>query len=269
MIHADSNIRVAPVRTTGPPPTALLPVVTLVLWLGCLAVGIGGLVLRYPRALPPDHEPPPAIAGVLNVDVTEHLAQPEARSPAPPPAALPPEALPPLQPPSPPQEVAAPAAPPLTAVAAPSPAIAFAVPVEGPTRVVDARQAGPPPPRAAPPAAATAPSPQSAVPPVAARASPGAATDAPPQLLAEDGEGRQPAPEYPREAKLARQQGTVVLRVTLGRGGRVVNVDLGTPSSSALLNQAAARTVREKWGPFPKHSPGIYEVIVEFKLNER
>jgi protein TonB len=82
-----------------------------------------------------------------------------------------------------------------------------------------------------------------------------------------EGEGNQPPPEYPSEAALARQQGTVTLRFNVDETGRVTQVDTIAPCRFPLLNRAAARTVRERWH-FPPGQPRVYEVPIEFQINE-
>ena len=249
---------------TGGAPS-LAPVITLVVWVVCLGTGVLGLVLPYPpvrlfmewRELPPtqlvEAQLPPAMPTPAPSPIT---ALPP---PAPGPSAEPPPALAPA-----PLAAAQNDLPALTAVAPPGPAISFAMPVTGLTRVVDAVHAGasrqvpsgpsstgrgsgggiaPPPP---PAPAATAP--------VVAR------------LTLGEGEGRQPPPAYPREAILARQQGTVQLRFTVDETGTVQSVEIIVPSRWPLLNQAATRAIRDTWhfNPGPRR---VYEVPIEFQLN--
>ena len=168
-----------------------------------------------------------------------------------------------------PPPLAIPDSPAPVAVAAPGRALAFAVPVEGYTRLVDVSQAthgrpvriattttgtgnasiaAPPPPRIAPPVIAAT------VPVVR-------------HLTLGEGEGRQPAPEYPREAIMARQEGTVTLRFSVDETGRVTNVETASPCRWPLLNQAAVRTVRERWH-FSPGPPRTYEVPIEFQFEK-
>jgi protein TonB len=151
--------------------------------------------------------------------------------------------------------VAVPSAPPLTAVATPSPEIAFALPTQGPMRVVEASKAVP-----MPPADTTAVQPTDTAP------APGPA--AVKTLTYGQGEGRQPAPEYPREAVIGREQGTVVVHFTVDENGRVVKAEAAKSCPWPLLNQAAVRAVRETWrfGAGPVRS---YEVSIQFQLTER
>ena len=96
---------------------ALAPILTLVLWVGCLLVGGLGFVLPYSRPQPP----PPATtiqAELLKVDLSsDPPPAPAAALPTPPESAEPPPLFAPP---------ALPQAPQLVAVALPSPAVAFA-----------------------------------------------------------------------------------------------------------------------------------------------
>jgi protein TonB len=83
------------------------------------------------------------------------------------------------------------------------------------------------------------------------------------------GEGDKPAPEYPREAKIARQQGTVVVRFTVDADGHVVNAEAFSPSPYPLLNQAAVRAVRETWDHFPAGKVRVYDVSFQFELHQK
>lgn len=212
----------------------LLPIVTLVLWLVCLAVGGMGLSLRYPRPHPPAKEPEPVQAEIVNVELTSAQPPPDA---APPPLDL-------TQPPPPPDAVVTPQSPPLVAVSAPNPEIAFALPVEGPARQVPAKQAS--------------------------HARPVQTTTAQPavqQLTFGKGEGNQPAPAYPRESIDARQEGSVLIRFSVGGDGRVVAAEVITPCPWPLLNQSALHAVRDSWS----FAPGplrLYQVTVRFQLGK-
>src|SRR5947209_5449333 len=95
-------------------------VLTLVLWITCAFIGALGFALPYARPLPPAPPPEPFVSEQLQVELTKDpLPQSDAAQP-------PPDDLTPPQP---------------VAVAQPSPAIAFALPVEGPTRIVEASRA--------------------------------------------------------------------------------------------------------------------------------
>ncbi len=187
------------------------------------------------------------VAQFLRVELTDE--------PLPSPSATPSQAY---ESPTPPPPLAkpltAPAVPPLVAVAGPAPHIAFALPVEGPVRVVDAAEAS---------------FARQAVVEATNAAPTGVAVASPPvqTLSYGQGEGRQPAPEYPRQAVRERQEGTVVVRLSVGEEGRVVAAEAVTPSPWPLLNQSAVRTVRERW----RFRPGpmrVYDVPIRFELTK-
>jgi protein TonB len=133
-------------------------------------------------------------------------------------------------------------------VAEATPAIAFPLPVEGPVRIVEANQAG-----HAPPAAPAAPTPAPATPVQ--------------PITYGQGEGKQPAPEYPRQAVREGQEGVVTVRFTVGGDGRVLAAEAVSPAPWPLLNEAALRAVRERW----RFRPGplrLYEVAIRFELKK-
>jgi protein TonB len=197
----------------------LLTAFTLVLWVSCLAVGGTGLLVQHFESHKPSTRPATPME-VLNVEINN--------DPPPPPDTGPPiladESPPTLEP------DASPPPPPLPVVAAPSPAIAFELPIEGPTRVVEATKAIPVRPVEQPAAPVQTP----AVVPVQ-------------RLILGQGEGRQPPPEYPREALLAHEQGNVTVLIDVGESGQVESVEISTPCRWPILNQAALRIVRDKW----------------------
>jgi TonB family protein len=236
----------------------MIPIVTLAAWLLTLAVGIAGGLIAYPEPPQPAAKPLPPTQ-LVDVDVTH---QPPPQKPEAPPSVAAP--VPSLTAPPAIPAVAAPAAPPL-AVAQPAPSLAFALPVEGFTRIVDADQAA----HARPVQAGTGTSGSSSATSRPAPVAPASAAVSPPvtHLTLGEGEGNQPVPEYPREAVIARQQGNVGLRFTVDEAGRVTAVEVAAPSRFSLLNQAAVRTVKERW----RFAPGkvrSYEVTIQFQLNE-
>jgi TonB family protein len=79
------------------------------------------------------------------------------------------------------------------------------------------------------------------------------------------GEGRQPAPEYPRRAMQEGQEGLVGVRFTVGENGRVLTAEPIAPAPWPLLNEAALRAVRERWR-FRPGPPRSYEVAIRFEL---
>lgn len=223
-------------------PALVLPVLTLVIWLGGLSVGVAGFVLPWLRPLPPEKASPPVPVPFVKVELTGEPPPPATVPPAttvpqPPPLARPPE-LP---------------SPPPLAVAAPSPAIVFAVPVPAPARVVPAPEAAFRTVESTPVVEPSAP----VVPPAPA-----------PQILTfGQGEGRQPLPEYPREARRAGQQGTVTLRMTADEAGRVLAAEVHASSDWPLLDLAALRAAKSRWR-FSPGPPRAYEVAIHFQLSK-
>lgn len=237
---------------------ALTPILTLVLWLGCLLVGGLGFVLPYTRPKPP----PTATtiqAELLKVDLTsEPPTAPAAVLPAPPESAEPPPLFTPATPPQAPQ---------LVAVAQPSPAVAFALPVEAPARIVEVKQAAFVRPAPAPAPKPAPPGPPG--PPASSNQPTGNAPAAPAvqTLTYGQGEGRQPAPRYPETARRAGQEGTVIIRLSVGTDGRVLAAEPSAPSPWSALNREAVRVVREQW----QFQPGpvrLFEVAIRFELKK-
>lgn len=217
--------------------TSLLQVTTLVLWSGCAIGGLLGLWLHYAAPALPRPAPEPVVVEKLQVDLA-------------PPAVLPVDAAtaPASDLPPPPAALASAPVPAAIPVAAPSPTIAFAVPVEGPVRIVAAHQAAAT--RATAPAHATG----------SGSAAPSVQT-----LVFGQGEGRQPAPDYPARAMAQGQEGTVVVRLLVGANGRVEQAEAAQPSAWPLLNDAAVRTVRAYWR-FARGPVRAYEVAIHFRL---
>jgi protein TonB len=204
-----------------------IPIVTLIGWGLCLVVGFLGFVLPYSRPRPAVKPPEPLVVQTLQVELEKK----------PPPSEL--EPLPNDSAPSTADEMP----PPPIAVAKYSPAIAFAVPVTGPTRVVPFNQA-----------TYVRPEPQPRAPVVQ-------------KLEFGQGEGKQIAPEYPRRALKERQEGSVVIRFVVGENGQVSSAEATQPCPWPLLNESALRTVREQWH-FPPGNLRIYEIIIRFQLTE-
>jgi len=244
------------------PKSPLLPIATCVAWLVCAAAALLGVVLAYPRPHAPAEADAYQPTQIVDARLAPQPPPPPVPVPLPPPDPGTPSSDPPTAAPAPPPVAPQPA---LVAVAPPSPAISFALPTEGLTRVVDVAHAdftrsvptatGPAGTGHGPPAAPAPPPP-----PIPAASAPAIT-----HLTIGQGEGRQPLPQYPREAVLAGQEGTVGLRFTVGEDGRVQSVEVVSPSRWPLLNQAASRAVRETW----RFTPGprrIYEVPIEFQL---
>jgi protein TonB len=238
--------------------------VTLVLWVGCLLVGVLGLTAGRTQVRANPANSAPVEVRVVNVD----LAAPAPPIPAPEgsesPAAKESETTPAA---GAMREAAVPALP---AVALPGPAIAFAVPVEGPVRIVATQAAVPVArvPAAANSGDAAGTGSVAVGRRAAATATPVAVPVPPPvtRLIVGEGEGDQPRPEYPREAVLGRQEGTVVVRFGVGADGRVSWAQAIDRCPWPLLNQSALRTIRETWR-FPAGLPRVYEVPIQFQLH--
>jgi TonB family protein len=213
-------------------------VFTLVLWLVCLAIGALGFVLQYERPQPSAPPEPPILAPQLEVELTRDLMPPPEVD------ALPADSL---VPPPPPDALTPPAIIQPIRIAEPSPAMAFPLPVEGATRVVDFDRA-----ESSRPVVTNTP-PSTVAPPAAQ------------SLIFGEGEGRQRAPDYPGGARRQGQEGTVLVRLTVGENGRVLTAEVVLPSPWPLLNEAALRAVREKWR-FRRGPVRIYEVAIRFEI---
>ena len=207
--------------------TSLVPVLTFVTWTVCLVVGLLGFLLPYSRPHRVVKPPEPVKMeklfmqlGKQTITPTENERQPANGGPS---AGLPTDEM----------------APPAIPVAEPSPAIAFAVPVEGATRVVPFDQA--------------------------AYARPAKPSSVVQQLTFGVGEGEQASPEYPRQALEQHQEGTVVVRLVVGVSGQVSSAEAFQPCPWPLLNEAAVRTVRQQW----RFAPGgvrTYDVAIRFQI---
>ncbi|HOB99069.1 MAG TPA: energy transducer TonB [Verrucomicrobiota bacterium] len=233
-------------------------VFALVLWVGCLVIGLLGLTLAYQR-------PRPAVRASAPIPMVEMIEVEVANLPLSLPAPsqgraaaampTPPARSTPAPPPS-PAPIEIPPAPPFLAVdtaplaapsRAPAPAVAFPVPIETPDR-----SASPTPAAHSGSATSTA----AFAPPFAVHS-----------LTVGRAEGRQPAPEYPPAAMRGGQEGTVRIGFGVGAHGRVVDAAVVAPSPWPLLNQAALRTVRDRWR---FHPGGVrrFEVSIHFRLEK-
>ena len=231
-------------------------VLTAVLWLGCVGVGALGFALPYARPRPAALVPPPVQAELIKVELTRSAASPPAN------IALP---LPnPTQPPPLSAPTTPPQAPQLLAVAMPSPAVAFALPIEVPARIVELKQAAfvRPAPQPAPVEPSTAPTTGAGKPSAGIAPAPAVQT-----LTFGKGEGTQPEPRYPDTARRAGQEGTVVIRFTVGADGRVLAAEPSAPSPWGALNREALRVVREQWR-FKPGLPRLCEVAIRFELKK-
>jgi len=173
---------------------------------------------------------------------------------------LTPEALPPPELPAPAVELSSPppppeaftplAAPPPLAVAQPSPAIAFPVHVKAPATVTETKLA-----RYTPPVVTNTP----VVKPTEA--------PQPQRLVFGEGDGKQPAPEYPRTALRQGHEGNVVVRIHVGEDGSVLAAQLVSPSPWPLLNDAALKVVRQRWH-FRAGPPRTYDAPIRFEITK-
>jgi protein TonB len=211
-------------------------VATLVLWTCCASVGVAGSLLAYARPSAPRQEPPALQAEPLAVALT-HQPVEEPASPSSDFSGAPDAGSQPATVPSP------------VPVAEPGPGVAFAIPTAGPVRVVSfseashRRRGG-------------------AVAETAQRGGVGAQT-----LVFGQGDGRQPAPAYPPRASRQGQEGVVGVRLTVDSAGRVIAAEAAQPCVWPLLNEAAVRTVQERW----RFRPGpvrVFDVAIRFRLKK-
>jgi len=212
----------------------LLPIATMVLWCGCLAVGLVGIVLSGHRSKGPA---PPVLVEteLLNAEAggPQAAVAAAARNPPPESAATPPD---------------------VPALAMP----AFVQPQEQPKEKPMPRQVV----AASKPAMAAAATKPAAA-PVANRGAPGMT-----YLTYGEGEGDQPAPEEPEEAVLDGEDGTVVVRMTVDEDGRVIEAHAVSTCRWPLLNSAAVHAIRSTWR-FRSGPVRIYEVAIEFVINRQ
>jgi protein TonB len=231
---------------------SLLSIYTLVLWTVCAGVSVLGLIIPYAH---PQKRPklPVVQAELINVKLTPNPVRdsepelpPRQQEILPAPPVLPNTAVPP--------EMAR------VLVTEASPKLAFPLPVEEPSRVVRHAEAIP--------VRGVAQAEANVVKQSSRLASSAASSTAQPQRLTfGQGEGNQPAPEYPRRAVVAGEEGTTVVRFTVGENGRVLAAEASAPSPWPLLNEAAVRVVRDRW----RFRPGpmrLYEVAIRFQLQK-
>jgi TonB family protein len=216
----------------------LVGALTLALWSVGVSLGVLGFFVHYPRP----HRVAPQEEAVTGRQLQVELdSQPEPLPAAE--LALPdPTGLPP-----PPDEMPMPQVTQPIPVARPDPKIAFAVPVQAPTRVVEAARAA------------------HSLPATNQPRSGSASVPSPTQLVFGEGEGKQPAPDYPRQAMRLGQEGTVVVQLNVEDSGRVLSAMAEIPSPWPLLNEAALRVVREKWR-FPPGPARTYQVAIRFEI---
>jgi len=184
---------------------------------------------------------------------------PETPPAPPPPVVTPPEPIPPTPPPPPVAELPPPPpAPPIMPVQAPPPP-----PIEPlvPQPVIPDPVASAPAPVAIPVPVPVHHKPtKPKVVPVAV-AQPPAENNGEPEYLAN------PHPDYPYSARLRRQQGTVLLLVTLDDSGNPTSVAVEQSSGVGELDQAARKKVLADWR-FKAGQGNQVHVPVEFHLDE-
>ena len=225
---------------------SLIGIWTLVVWLLCCGVGVLGWVLPYERPRPPAVPLEAVVVGPLTVELADTPSVPETPTRVLPATVHPPPA---------PEPVTLPSVPRLIPVDAPGPAILFPTPAR-----LDFPARPPSPPEIAGQGAVATKAESSAASPE----SPGVAAT-PETLVFGQGPGKQPAPDYPRQAVRQGQEGIVLVRLSVNRQGGVDSAYAVTPSAWPLLNQAAVRTVRERWR-FPAGPPRLYDVVIRFQL---
>lgn len=245
-----------PERTRPGDGVSTVTVLTAVMWLGCLGVGAVGFLLPYARPHPPAPAAPAVQAELIKVELNQ--------SPAPAPTPVQPPPPDPTQPPPLFTQITPPQAPQFVAVALPSPAVAFALPVEAPARIVEMKQAAFVRPASQPVPVAPSIAPGTSSGPPTTSTAPAPAVQ---KLTFGDGEGNQPDPGYPAAARRAGQEGTVVIRFSVDAEGRVLAAEPSSPSPWGALNREALRVVREQW----RFKPGpvrLYEVAIRFQLTK-
>lgn len=210
----------------------MLTVFTAVVWLVFGAAGVAGLKLQYQMLQTAPKARPPVTVERLNLHVvkTESAGSPRMQV-TPRPQVPEPAAL------------AAPQLPSLLPVADPKLSIPFPLAVEGPSKIVEAAKAAPTSPVAATPSTVQ-------------------------HLTFGEGEGDQPAPEYPREAKIGHEEGNVTVQMTIDEGGNVTDAQVTSACPWPILNQAALRAVRDTWH-FEKGPVRYRDVEFVFELHQR
>jgi len=122
-----------------------------------------------------------------------------------------------------------------------SPSVAFAVPVQGAVAVAEARYAS------APPA-------NLAAPPRPTKFDPNAAQG-----------GIYPDPPYPGIAVRNNYQGSVTVELAVDASGAVVSAKVAKSSGFPVLDEAAVKTVKERWH-FPPGPPRLHTWDCKFQL---
>ncbi|QQS13637.1 MAG: TonB family protein [Rhodospirillales bacterium] len=238
---------------------------------------------------PAERAPAPSLEAALREVATE-TPPPVDLTPPPPPAAPveppPPRAdiqlPPPVEPPPPVFERVEPPPPPSAEIdpplPEPPPPVAFEPPRPRTPPPARPPVAAAPPPRPAPPRAAAAPAPattrETAAAPATSAGTPTVAPSAEIQMnyAALLLQRLQRYREYPRAARQRGEEGRVTLRVVIGAGGALVDVQVQGGSGFAALD-AAALDMARRAAPFPPLPPALgaaqatFVVPVVFALN--
>jgi periplasmic protein TonB len=234
-------------------------------WMGFLvAMGIhAALMFFWPHGRAPDRQVEFAVeAGDASVEVTL-VAAPPAEDTTPP-------VEQPAQPPQPPPEPEPQPVPPPPEKPA---EMTLPEPPPKPTEIEQKRESTPAPHPRKPPvsphpatnARRNAGDGSSAIPgndATTAKAASGAISSKPGYL-------RNPHPAYPEEARIARQQGAVSLRVSVDVAGHVVSVRVTSSSGFPILDERARSTVAERWVFKPASSGGTpvpSEVVIPIRF---
>src|SRR5581483_3633173 len=77
-----------------------------------------------------------------------------------------------------------------------------------------------------------------------------------------------PKPPYPLAARRARIQGLVLLSVFVRADGSLADVKVKKSSGSAILDRAAADTVRDRWNLPARYRNDIWDVPIDFRLQQ-
>jgi len=205
---------------------------TLAVWITCTGMGLSGLALGWPELAERKAEPPALQAELIDTQLEQNTDAADNADPDP----IPPSE----QPPQPPD---LPDLPPLPEL----PAFVQKVAPTAPATKPDAK------PRAVAPRESSN------------RAAASSGAPSAQNLTMGIGEGRQPAPFYPREALSRRQEGTVKIQLLVGTDGQVLSAEVWEPSPWPLLNAAALGVVRGQWH-FPAGPVRLYRVPIRFRI---
>ena len=218
---------------------------TLVLWLSVAAAGVAGPL--WPETADSSESPQEALPPIeiLNVELTTDPLIPSVE-PVSESAVSEAPRIDVAQP-------VMPETPPLARVAAPSVPMVFPLPTPEPSlEVPEAKKADSVVPAA--PVSEPVENPGDTVGPRQAQA-----------LVFGRGEGRQPAPRYPRTAIREGQEGAVTCVFTVEASGRVSSVEVTEPCPWPLLNEEAARVIRSRWR-FRRGNERRYQITIRFQI---